>query len=277
MTQGSYKQFCPVAMAAEILCTRWTVVLLRELMAGSARSSTRCAASCVRPRSRRCWRGPPRRAFARSRRRRARRRCCCVTPSRSWRVARQAGRRAPSPAELIERAWRHLLHNHAHDSAAGCGVDEAHDDVKARYRWAEQLAASARDGAAQLRIEPRRPAIGWSRSIRDRGQAVVTVEAHIPRALEGALVSVGPDGIAHAGAAARRRRRAAALRGRVRRRRARPVSRRARSDHPAVRQISHRHHRAARWRGHRAPRRGPGRRPVPPQKLAEDQKRSSAC
>jgi DNA-binding HxlR family transcriptional regulator len=37
MTQGSYKQFCPVAMAAEILCTRWTVVLLRELMRGSAR------------------------------------------------------------------------------------------------------------------------------------------------------------------------------------------------------------------------------------------------
>ena len=37
MTQGSYKQFCPVAMAAEILCTRWTVVLLREFIAGSAR------------------------------------------------------------------------------------------------------------------------------------------------------------------------------------------------------------------------------------------------
>ncbi len=37
MTQGSYRQFCPVAMAAEILCTRWTVVLLRELMAGSTR------------------------------------------------------------------------------------------------------------------------------------------------------------------------------------------------------------------------------------------------
>ena len=37
MTQGSYKQFCPVAMAAEILCTRWTVVLLREMMAGSTR------------------------------------------------------------------------------------------------------------------------------------------------------------------------------------------------------------------------------------------------
>lgn len=37
MTQGSYKQFCPVAMAAEILCSRWTVVLLRELVAGSTR------------------------------------------------------------------------------------------------------------------------------------------------------------------------------------------------------------------------------------------------
>lgn len=37
MTQGSYRQFCPVAMAAEVLCTRWTVVLLRELVSGSTR------------------------------------------------------------------------------------------------------------------------------------------------------------------------------------------------------------------------------------------------
>lgn len=37
MTQGSYKQFCPVAMAAEVLCTRWTPILLRELLAGSSR------------------------------------------------------------------------------------------------------------------------------------------------------------------------------------------------------------------------------------------------
>src|SRR5258706_9692846 len=37
MAQGSYKQFCPVAMAAEILCTHWTVVLLREIVAGSTR------------------------------------------------------------------------------------------------------------------------------------------------------------------------------------------------------------------------------------------------
>jgi DNA-binding HxlR family transcriptional regulator len=37
MTDSSYKQFCPVAMAAEILCARWTLVLLRELVAGSTR------------------------------------------------------------------------------------------------------------------------------------------------------------------------------------------------------------------------------------------------
>jgi DNA-binding HxlR family transcriptional regulator len=37
MTERSYRQFCPVAMAAEVLCTRWTIVLLRELLAGSGR------------------------------------------------------------------------------------------------------------------------------------------------------------------------------------------------------------------------------------------------
>jgi DNA-binding HxlR family transcriptional regulator len=34
---SSYGQFCPVAMAAEIVCTRWTALLLRELIAGSTR------------------------------------------------------------------------------------------------------------------------------------------------------------------------------------------------------------------------------------------------
>lgn len=37
MAQPGYKQFCPVAMASELLCTRWTMVLLRELIAGSTR------------------------------------------------------------------------------------------------------------------------------------------------------------------------------------------------------------------------------------------------
>jgi DNA-binding HxlR family transcriptional regulator len=34
-----YGQFCPVAMAAEIVCTRWTALVLRELLSGSSRFS----------------------------------------------------------------------------------------------------------------------------------------------------------------------------------------------------------------------------------------------
>ncbi len=35
--RGSYGQFCPVAMASEILCSRWTVLVLREMLCGSTR------------------------------------------------------------------------------------------------------------------------------------------------------------------------------------------------------------------------------------------------
>jgi DNA-binding HxlR family transcriptional regulator len=35
--QPSYGQFCPVAMASEIFCTRWTPLILRELLSGTAR------------------------------------------------------------------------------------------------------------------------------------------------------------------------------------------------------------------------------------------------
>ena len=34
---GSYGQFCPVAMAAEIICSRWTALIVRELLCGSTR------------------------------------------------------------------------------------------------------------------------------------------------------------------------------------------------------------------------------------------------
>jgi DNA-binding HxlR family transcriptional regulator len=32
---ASYKQFCPVAMAAEVLETRWTLLIVREICLGS--------------------------------------------------------------------------------------------------------------------------------------------------------------------------------------------------------------------------------------------------
>jgi DNA-binding HxlR family transcriptional regulator len=37
MPEQSYHQFCPVAMAAEVLCTRWTLLVVRELIMGSTR------------------------------------------------------------------------------------------------------------------------------------------------------------------------------------------------------------------------------------------------
>ncbi len=37
MSDGNYNQFCPVSMAAEIICSRWTLLVLRELAMGSTR------------------------------------------------------------------------------------------------------------------------------------------------------------------------------------------------------------------------------------------------
>ncbi len=33
----SYSQFCPISMAAEVVCSRWTVLVIRELLCGSTR------------------------------------------------------------------------------------------------------------------------------------------------------------------------------------------------------------------------------------------------
>jgi DNA-binding HxlR family transcriptional regulator len=35
--RGSYGQFCPVSMAAEIVCNRWTALVVRELLCGTTR------------------------------------------------------------------------------------------------------------------------------------------------------------------------------------------------------------------------------------------------
>lgn len=37
MERGGYGQFCPVAMASEVLCSRWTLLILREFLCGSTR------------------------------------------------------------------------------------------------------------------------------------------------------------------------------------------------------------------------------------------------
>src|SRR5262245_2134232 len=37
MDRDGYGQFCPVSMAAEVLCTRWTMLLVREMLCGTTR------------------------------------------------------------------------------------------------------------------------------------------------------------------------------------------------------------------------------------------------
>ena len=37
MSESGHNQFCPIAMASDILCTRWTIMLVRELLLGTTR------------------------------------------------------------------------------------------------------------------------------------------------------------------------------------------------------------------------------------------------
>jgi alpha-mannosidase len=55
------------------------------------------------------------------------------------------------PAAELERAWRLLLWNGAHDSVCGCSVDQVARDVDARYAEAESIARTiTREAMAQL-------------------------------------------------------------------------------------------------------------------------------
>ncbi len=103
-------------------------------------------------------------------------------------------------SDLIARAWRQLLLNHAHDSIAGCGIDAAHEDVQARYRWAQQIAHAAIDRSlAQIQLEPIRKAPAQV-AIYHPGPAAATamVETEVPRNLPDALVAISADGVRRA-------------------------------------------------------------------------------
>ncbi|HEY9841122.1 MAG TPA: glycoside hydrolase family 38 C-terminal domain-containing protein, partial [Candidatus Obscuribacterales bacterium] len=45
---------------------------------------------------------------------------------------------------LLWQAWKYLLQNQPHDSICGCSIDEVHQDMLPRYRWAEEIAADLR-------------------------------------------------------------------------------------------------------------------------------------
>ncbi len=46
------------------------------------------------------------------------------------------------PISFIALAWKWLLKNQPHDSICGCSIDRTHDDMIARYSWAEGITTS---------------------------------------------------------------------------------------------------------------------------------------
>ena len=48
----------------------------------------------------------------------------------------------PYPTNFLKTAWKWLLRNHPHDSICGCSVDSTHEEMKARFSWAESIGES---------------------------------------------------------------------------------------------------------------------------------------
>ena len=44
------------------------------------------------------------------------------------------------PAGFLRVAWRHLLHNHPHDSICGCSIDQVHAEMVSRFDQSQQIA-----------------------------------------------------------------------------------------------------------------------------------------
>jgi alpha-mannosidase len=92
---------------------------------------------------------------------------------------------------LLERAWRLLVLNQAHDSAAGCGSDEAHQDVQARTRWARQLGHAATAQALErLGVDGPSDCTAWAGA----DEELAIVEFELPSRGGGPLEALGTDG-----------------------------------------------------------------------------------
>ncbi|MHA1732780.1 MAG: alpha-mannosidase [Promethearchaeota archaeon] len=47
------------------------------------------------------------------------------------------------PQDYLWLGWRWLIKNHPHDSICGCSVDEVHEEMRARFAWAEGIGNEA--------------------------------------------------------------------------------------------------------------------------------------
>lgn len=41
--------------------------------------------------------------------------------------------------DIVRKAWKYLLQNHAHDSICGCSLDDVHLDMERRFSWVEEI------------------------------------------------------------------------------------------------------------------------------------------
>lgn len=55
----------------------------------------------------------------------------------------------PPEQALLWQAWKYLLQNQPHDSICGCSIDEVHQDMLPRFRWATEIARALQQRAWQ--------------------------------------------------------------------------------------------------------------------------------
>ncbi len=80
-----------------------------------------------------------------------------VEPLTAW--AAQHG--APYPGELVQLAWKYLLHNQPHDSICGCSIDQVHRENRVRFDQSQQIGEQLVLEAMQhlvARVDTRPPA-----------------------------------------------------------------------------------------------------------------------
>jgi alpha-mannosidase len=53
------------------------------------------------------------------------------------------------PHNFIRKAWMWVLRNHPHDSICGCSVDQTHEEMRARFSWAESICESVLEEAKE--------------------------------------------------------------------------------------------------------------------------------
>lgn len=111
----------------------------------------------------------------------------------------------PDPPGMLDRAWRLLLKNHAHDSICGCSIDTVHDDVTTRLRRSQQVARTlAGDAWRKIARRADLPTHAIHRRLllvnpTPRPRAAVTeVTVHIPAAWPTACrFNFAPEPVAH--------------------------------------------------------------------------------